>query len=83
MPTNTAVPGVCPTCGAALSAVAGADPIMLAQDVEAYLRRPESTLRHWRVQGVGPKWFKLGRRVAYRRSDVDAWLAEQLNTPAS
>ncbi|MCX2934721.1 helix-turn-helix domain-containing protein [Mycobacterium sp. CVI_P3] len=33
------------------------------------------TLRYWRHTGTaGPPSFKLGRRVLYRRSDVDAWL---------
>lgn len=35
------------------------------------------TLRWWRHEGKGqgPKSFKLGgRRVAYKKSDVDAWL---------
>lgn len=42
----------------------------------------ESTLRYWRHIGVGPVSFKIGRRVAYRRSDVDAWLAIQYDQTA-
>jgi len=41
------------------------------------IRIPEATIRYWRWQGRGPKSTKLGRRVVYRRSDVDAWLAAQ------
>jgi predicted DNA-binding transcriptional regulator AlpA len=32
-------------------------------------------LRYWRHIGQGPKGTKFGRRVLYRRSDVDAWVA--------
>lgn len=34
-----------------------------------------STLEKLRVSGGGPDFFKLGRRVVYRRDDVNAWLA--------
>ena len=33
-----------------------------------------NTLAKWRLSGVGPKYLKLGRRVAYRQSDIAAWL---------
>lgn len=35
------------------------------------------TLRYWRHRNEGPESFKLGRRVVYRRSAVDAWIAAQ------
>jgi predicted DNA-binding transcriptional regulator AlpA len=35
------------------------------------------TLRWWRAVGKGgPESFKLGRRVMYRRADVEKWLEE-------
>lgn len=38
---------------------------------------PEATLRYWRYLGDrGPKSFKVGRRVMYRRADVDQWIEE-------
>ncbi|SHU12293.1 Helix-turn-helix domain [Mycobacteroides abscessus subsp. abscessus] len=34
-----------------------------------------ATLRWWRATGGGgPRSAKLGRRVVYRRSDVEAWI---------
>ena len=38
---------------------------------------PVGTLRYWRhrSRGEGPKSFCLGRRVTYKRSDIDAWIA--------
>lgn len=39
-------------------------------------RIPANTLNYWRSRnrGEGPKWFKLGRRVYYRRVDIDEFL---------
>lgn len=38
----------------------------------------ESTLRYWRHTGEGgPASFRIGRRVVYRRSECDRWIAEQ------
>lgn len=34
----------------------------------------ESTLEKWRCTGDGPNFIRAGRKVLYRRSDVDAWL---------
>jgi excisionase family DNA binding protein len=48
---------------------------MTSAELAEMLRAPEQTLRYWRWKGTGPKGIKVGRRVLYRRSDVDAWLA--------
>lgn len=37
-------------------------------------RTAVETVRYWRHIGYGPPSFKIGRRVLYRREDVDAWL---------
>lgn len=34
------------------------------------------TVYNWRHRGIGPRGFKRGNLVRYRRSDVDAWLNE-------
>ena len=44
-------------------------------DLAALLRVPTSTVRYWKHLGEGPRSLKVGRRVLYRREDVDAWLA--------
>lgn len=51
--------------------------IILLPDLAREKNVPEDTLRYWRMRGVGPVSFKIGRRVMYRRSEVDAWFAEQ------
>ena len=41
------------------------------------LRAPVATLRYWRHLGTGPRSFRLGRRVLYRRDDLDTWIDAQ------
>ncbi len=41
------------------------------------LRAPVATLRYWRHLGTGPRSFRLGRRVLYRREDLHAWIDTQ------
>lgn len=54
--------------------------LMTTAEVADYLKTPPATLRFWRHKGTGPKGFRLGgRRVMYRRQDVDAWLMEQID----
>ncbi|MEL7469610.1 MAG: helix-turn-helix domain-containing protein [Pseudomonadota bacterium] len=31
------------------------------------------TLEQWRWRGVGPRYLKLGGRVAYRLEDIETW----------
>jgi predicted DNA-binding transcriptional regulator AlpA len=52
--------------------------LLTLPEVASRLRTPEATLRFWRHKGTGPKSFKVGRRVVYRETDVNAWLAEAL-----
>jgi predicted DNA-binding transcriptional regulator AlpA len=51
--------------------------LLTLAEAAAVLRTPVATLRYWRHLGVGPDGFRLGRRVVYRREDVNRWLAEQ------
>ena len=42
------------------------------------------TLRNWRVQGVGPRFVRTGRKlVRYRLSDVLAWQEANLRGSTS
>ena len=54
--------------------------LMTTQEVADYLKVPAATLRYWRHQGTGPRGFRLGgKKVMFRRADVDAYLLEQIN----
>jgi predicted DNA-binding transcriptional regulator AlpA len=50
---------------------------MTLAETAAHLRTPVATLRYWRHLGEGPAGFRLGRRVVYRRAEVDRWISEQ------
>lgn len=50
---------------------------MTTAEVSRERRIAPETLRSWRNSNVGPASFKLGRRVFYRRSEVDRWFADQ------
>jgi DNA-binding transcriptional MerR regulator len=51
--------------------------LLTVADVAEMTRLSAGTLRYWRALGEGgPASFKLGRRVMYRRADVEKWLEE-------
>ena len=52
--------------------------LLTLAEVAAVTRTPVATLRYFRHLGVGPRSFKLGRRVVYREDDVVAWIESQL-----
>jgi hypothetical protein len=35
------------------------------------------TVQRWRATGDGPPYIRVGRRILYRRSDVEEWLSSQ------
>lgn len=48
------------------------------EEVAAFLKVPEATLRRWRFYGTGPTGVRIGRHVRYDPADVRAWwLAEK------
>ncbi|NKZ13663.1 helix-turn-helix domain-containing protein [Mycolicibacterium septicum DSM 44393] len=51
-------------------------------EVSAYAGIPEATLRWYRSKGKGPRSFRVGRKIRYRKADVLAWLDEQERTTA-
>jgi hypothetical protein len=58
--------------------------IKLLSDVAAakIVHQKRSTLATWRATGKGPVFIKLGRRVFYIRTDLEAWIAAQRREPA-
>ncbi|OBG28385.1 AlpA family transcriptional regulator [Mycobacterium sp. 852002-51057_SCH5723018] len=48
--------------------------ILYTEEVAALTRVPVATLRWMKHVGRGPNWGKLGKRVIYRRADVEAWI---------
>lgn len=56
---------------------------LMQHEAAALLRLSERTLERFRVTGFGPPFIKAGRRVLYRPSDLDDWIATRLRTSTS
>jgi DNA-binding transcriptional MerR regulator len=50
---------------------------MSTKEVSGETGVPATTLRYWRHTDQGPASFALGKRVVYRREEVERWIAEQ------
>ena len=51
--------------------------LLFGEEVSEITRIPIATLRFYRHAGKGPKSFKLGNRVVYKREDVLDWIESQ------
>ena len=67
-----------------VASVARQESLAKASEVAAYLggEFSEKTLANWRSAGKGPEYVKVGGRVRYRWSAVNAWLAERTKAAA-
>jgi hypothetical protein len=52
--------------------------LLMQHEAAALLRLSERTLERFRVTGFGPPFIKAGRRVLYRPSDLDEWIASRI-----
>ena len=43
------------------------------EEAAAYLGCEPSTLGKWASRGIGPAYFRRGRRTHYLRTDLDNW----------
>lgn len=50
--------------------------------VAACLQIPTSTLSRWRSERCELAYIKVGRVVRYRKSDIDAWIANNTVDPS-
>jgi predicted DNA-binding transcriptional regulator AlpA len=57
--------------------------LLTIAEAAALTRAPVATLRYWRHLGTGPRSFRLGRRVVYRRTDIDTWITDQFNATSA
>jgi predicted DNA-binding transcriptional regulator AlpA len=53
------------------------DELLTLEEVAAMLKLPPATLRKWRTENQPPQAFRIGRWLRYRRSAVEAFLAQQ------
>lgn len=52
---------------------ASVSPFRTPAEAAHFLRSSTSRLEKLRMSGVGPRWFRDGRRVLYRESDLVEW----------
>lgn len=53
--------------------------LLTTEEAAQIVRAPAGSLRFWRHQGTGPASAKLGKRIVYRRSDIDQWVEDQFS----
>lgn len=49
--------------------------LLYIEEAAQEAKKSVATMRWLRATGQGPRSGKLGRRVVYRRADLDAWIA--------
>jgi predicted DNA-binding transcriptional regulator AlpA len=54
--------------------VADTRPLLSTADVADFLGVSASALNKWRLTGSGPRFIRLGSRIAYRPAEVDAFI---------
>ena len=47
------------------------------------LGAPKNTLRYWRSIGKGPRFYKIGKRVYYTKTDNAAYVASCVREPVA
>lgn len=56
------------------------DQLLTTDEAAAVLHQKSGTLAQWRYLGTGPRYYKVGRKPLYRRSELLTWLEEQART---
>jgi predicted DNA-binding transcriptional regulator AlpA len=56
--------------------------ILFIEEAAPLARKSVATMYYLRSIGQGPKCGKLGRRLVYRRSDVETWIASAFEDDA-
>lgn len=57
--------------------------VLTLSQLAHYLGVPAQTLYDLRSQGRGPRGFRVGRELRFRRAEVDAWLARMEEADAA
>jgi len=57
--------------------------IYVLGDPELALLGDREKLAQWRHKGVGPAYYKLGRKIVYRGEDLNAWAEAHRTDPGT
>lgn len=66
-----------------MSRAADANDLISPEIAARNLGVTENCLAKWRCCGGGPKFLKIGRRIRYRRVDLDAFIGERVRASTS
>lgn len=58
------------------------DEILYLDEAAVFVRKSMGTMRYYRHLGIGPRSFRHGRNVAYWKTDLILWLAEEAAQPS-
>jgi len=56
------------------------EPLIDVQQLADHLDVPVKTLYAWRYRREGPPAFRVGRHLRYRRSDIQRWIQQRIDT---
>jgi excisionase family DNA binding protein len=56
---------------------------LIRTEAADYLRVPVATLAAWAYRHTGPQFYRVGRRVLYRRAELDRWIEDQKVNPSA
>ena len=59
------------------------DTLYFATDPALRSIAPASTMAHWRCEGRGPAYVKIGPKVAYKGAYLNRWIEAQTVRPAA
>ena len=51
------------------------------QQASQYLGVSQAALRAWKRDGRGPAFFRAGKLLRFRKSDLDLWIQQRLVDP--
>lgn len=57
--------------------------LLTTEEVADRLRVHPATMRRWRLDGVGPRFLKVGSVYRYPAHDLESWIAENLSGRAA
>ena len=72
--SSSSLPGRSGTSLTSYNMTTQAPQVLCAGDAARFVGLSESTLAKLRLNGNGPTYCKLGRRVVYRPADLQQWL---------
>jgi excisionase family DNA binding protein len=55
--------------------------VLSLEQTSQYLGVSQAALRAWKRQGKGPAFFRAGKLLKFRRSDLDGWMEARLVSP--